>query len=97
MVVTQIQETEQQKTDLFVLLRPKLGLCTPFHVGQKESFYLPVFRDETTDLKQRVPAWNQLVVKQALRPSNRVLSAKQMAYKKARDTSKVVLEPKVAL
>lgn len=97
MVVTQIQESEQPKTDLFVLLRPKLGLCTPFHVGQKECFYLPVFRDETTDLKQRGPAWNQLVAKQALRPSDRVLSAKQMAYKKARNTSKVVLEPKVAL
>jgi hypothetical protein len=97
MVVTQIQETEQPKTDLFVLLRPRLGLCTPFHVGQKECFYLPVFRENTTSLSKRGPAWNQLVAKQALRPSERELSVKQMAYKKARNTSKVVLEPKVAL
>ena len=97
MVVTQIQESEQQKTDLFVLLRPKRGLCTPYHVGQKECFYLPIFRDNTTDLKQRGPAWNQIVAKHALRPSDRELSAKQIAYKKARNTSKVVLDPKVAL
>lgn len=96
-VVTQIQESEQPKTDLFVLLRPKLGLCTPYHVGQKACFYLPVFRDETTDMKLRGPAWNQLVAKQAFRPPDRPLSAKQTAYKKARNTSKVVLEPKVAL
>ncbi|KAF8854059.1 hypothetical protein BDZ45DRAFT_657175 [Acephala macrosclerotiorum] len=97
MVVTQVQETEQPKVDLFVLLRPKRGLCTPHHIGQQNCFYLPKFRDGSTVLKERGPAWNALVAKQALRPSDRVLSKKQMAYKKARNTSKVVLEPAVSL
>jgi hypothetical protein len=97
MIVTQTQDTEQSKIDLFALLRPRLGLCTPFHIGQKGCFYLPMFRDETTDLKLRGPAWNKLVAKQSLRPSDGVLSSKQLTFKRARNTTKVILEPKVSL
>jgi len=97
MVVVQIQDTELSKVDLWVLLRPKLGLCAPYHIGQKYCFYLPMFRDGTTDFKQRGPAWNSLVMKQAFRPSDAAPSQKQLAYKRARNTSKVVLEPRVSL
>ena len=93
MVVAQIQEAEQEATSLYALLRPARGLYTPYQIGQKGCFYLSIFRDDTTDLKARGPAWNRLVQKQCVRPSAQTkLSAKQERYKKARNTSKVILE-----
>jgi hypothetical protein len=97
LVVIKMQESEQTKVELKVLLRSKLGLCRPYHVGQKECFYLPIFRDQTTDKKQRGPAWNQLVAKQAWRPSIQEVSSKQDTFKRARNTTKIVLEPKLSL
>ncbi|TAQ90573.1 hypothetical protein B7494_g1098 [Chlorociboria aeruginascens] len=78
MVVTPIQEVEQPKIDLFALLGPRAGLCTPYQIGQKATFYLSQFRDGTTDKKLRGPQWNKLVAKYALRPSETQLSAKQI-------------------
>lgn len=97
LVVTPVRDVEDQRVDLFVLLRPKNGLCSAFQCAQKCCFYLPVFRDLTTAQKERGPAWNRLVAKQAFRPSDRTPSAKQVAYKRARNTSKIVLEPLLSL
>ncbi|KAK4157582.1 hypothetical protein C8A00DRAFT_29425 [Chaetomidium leptoderma] len=95
LVVVRIQETEPEGTVLYALLNPQRGLCTPHHIGQKGCFYLPIFRDSTTDLKTRGPAWNKLVQKVSIRPTTQrpqPQSAKQ-AFKKARSTAKLVLDP----
>lgn len=92
MVVTQLQPASPDSTVLYALLGCKNGLCTPFHVGQRNCFYLPIFRDGTTDLKSRGPAWNRLVQKQRIRPfDNALLRAKQ--GEEAENTSKVIMEP----
>lgn len=78
------------RQSLFALLRPKSELCTLYHIGQKMTFYLPMYRDGTTNLKGRGPAWNRLVLKQTLRPSEAKLCEKQIAYKKARNTTKIM-------
>jgi hypothetical protein len=73
LVVAQIHETNEPKhgVALYALLnRPGGGgLCVPHIVGQRECFYLPRFRDATTDLKKRGPAWNVLVREVCFRPS----------------------------
>jgi prefoldin subunit 5 len=57
MVVTPIHNVEAGVTHLYALLQPSGGLCTPYKTAQRECFYLPQFRDSTTDLKGRGPSW----------------------------------------
>jgi hypothetical protein len=57
MVVTPIHETEAEVTHLYALLGPFRGLCTPYKTSQKACFYLPQFRNDTTDSKIRGPSW----------------------------------------
>jgi len=56
---------------LYVLLEPKDGLCTPYVASQKDVFYLPRFRDLTTDHKSRGPNWNKLVLEVVTRTSGK--------------------------
>ncbi|TAQ83551.1 hypothetical protein B7494_g8125 [Chlorociboria aeruginascens] len=98
LVVTPISPDPEKKTDLYALLEPSLGLCTPYIIMQTKVFYLPAFRDNTTAKKERGPAWNQLVTTAAASHSRtEQLSAKQATFKKARNTTKIVLEPKASL
>jgi hypothetical protein len=57
MVVTPIFDAEPEVTQLYALVKPLDGLCHPFIIGHKACFYLPQFRDNTTDLKSRGPSW----------------------------------------
>lgn len=94
LVVIQVDDEKPEGARLYVLLKPARGLCTPYHIGQKEVFYLAMFRDHTTALRNRGPNWNRLALAHAIKPpSEGEPSQKQEKNRKARDTSKVVLDP----
>jgi hypothetical protein len=52
-----------------------------------------MFRDHTTSFKNRGPQWNQLVMAHAIQTPEKEPSQKQQKNRRARDTSKVVLNP----
>ncbi|KAI9771649.1 MAG: hypothetical protein M1840_001864 [Geoglossum simile] len=56
-------------------------------------FYRYEFRDLTTAIKQRGPNWNKLVTAQSVRARDTVLSIKEEKFRRAQDTTKVILEP----
>ena len=97
LVVTEILETRPDAIQLWVLLRPRQGLCTLFQVAQRIVFYRHEFRDATTALNSRCANWNKLVALQSVCPgSSKTPSAKQERFRRARDTSKVILEPNIS-
>ena len=75
------------------LLRPQNGICTPYQISQSRVFYRFEYRDTTTVIKERATSWNRLVAAASTRPGEGALSEKQERLKKAKDTSRVVLEP----
>ncbi len=78
-----------------VLLKPKTGLCTPHTVSQIEVFFLKDFRENVGQFKLRGPAWSKLVSDVALSfaQTAEIPSAKQQRYRRAKDITKLVLEP----
>lgn len=92
MAVTPVTDHKPYSAKLYALLYLKGGVCTPYSVGQKDVFYLPQYRDNTTS-KDRGPAWNRLVLKASVRLQTNA-SEKQAKYKRARDNIRLVLEPK---
>jgi hypothetical protein len=98
LVVTPIVSAEQNRTDFFVLLQPKLGLCTPYHITQSKTFYLPIYREESTAFGARLSAWNGMVMRQAYRPNpDHAHSARQLMFKQASNATKLVLHSKISL
>ena len=91
MVVTPVTDHKPYSVKLYALLYLKGGVCTPYSVGQKDVFYLPQYRDNTTS-KDRGPTWNRLVLKASVRLQT-IASEKQAKYKRARDNIRLVLEP----
>jgi len=91
MAVTPVMDHEPDSVKLYVLLYLKGGVCTPYSVGQKDVFYLPQYRDNTTS-KDRGSAWNRLVLKASVRLQTDA-SEKQVKYKRAGDSIRLVLEP----
>lgn len=92
LVVTEILEDRPDAIQLWALLKPKNGLCSAFQIGQDHVFYRYEFRDSITSIKERSSSWNRLVAAESVRPGvNRPLSAKQLVYKKAKDTTRVLL------
>lgn len=67
-VVTEIVKTQPEGIQLYALLNPKNGLCTPHSIAQDQVFYRHEFRDGTTDKKSRGPAWNGNVAQHSVRP-----------------------------
>jgi hypothetical protein len=94
-VVTEILKARRGGVQLWALICPNNGLCTPYKIAQKDAFYLAAYRDMTTDIKSRGPAWNEKVAVQATRilptPHTRGHS------KPEKDTSKIVLTPERSL
>lgn len=95
--VVQLHPDEGVK--LWVLLKPKSGLCTPHTVAQVSVFYLAQFRDGTAVQRDRGREWNALVKTeinlQAQRTAPR-LTEKQENFRRANDTTKPVLHPKMS-
>ena len=89
--VTPVTDHELDSVKLYALLHLKGGVYTPYSVGQKDVFYLPQYRDNTTSKDQR-PAWNRLVLKTSVRVQTDALE-RQAKYKRARDNVKLILEP----
>ena len=97
LAITKILETRPEAIQLWVLLRPQQGLCTPFQGAQRIVFYRHEFRDATTVLNYRGSNWNKLATLQSVCPgSSKTPSAKQERFKRVRDTSKVILEPNIS-
>lgn len=93
LVVAEIVPSQAEGLQLWALLCPKNGICTPYQISQSRVFYRFEFRDATTSIKERATQWGRLITAISVRPGEGGLSAKQERLKKARDTSKVVLEP----
>jgi hypothetical protein len=92
LVVTEILEDRPDGIQLWALLKPRNGLCSAFQIAQDQVFYRYEFRDPTTSIRERSSNWNKLVAAQSVRPGiNRPLSSKQLLYKKAKDTARVLL------
>jgi hypothetical protein len=98
-VVSEILEAPRQGVQLWALLKPNHGICTPYQIGQDAVFYRWEFRDASTSIKARGVNWNRLVTNQAVRPGfgGRLPSAKQERYKRARDTTRFIIEPQQPL
>lgn len=91
MAVTPVTDHKPYSVKLYAPLYLKGGVFTPYSVGQKDVFYLPQYRDNTTS-KNRGPAWNRLFLKASVRLQTDC-SEKQAKYKRARDNIRLVLEP----
>ncbi|KAL9085736.1 MAG: hypothetical protein Q9165_007485 [Trypethelium subeluteriae] len=91
---TEVQSQQTSKVKLWALLNPQKELCTPHVVSCKEVFYLPMFRDETTVIQQRGPNWNRKIREVTGQATGaQLLSEKQNRYRRARDTTKITLDP----
>ncbi|KAL9074638.1 MAG: hypothetical protein Q9157_004312 [Trypethelium eluteriae] len=81
---------------LWVLLNPTRGLCTPFGTSAPQVFYLPRFRNETTQKNNRSANWNKKimeVVTRSISTTATAITPKQERYKRARDLAIPVVEP----
>lgn len=93
LVVAEILQSQVEGVQLWALLCPQNGICSVYQIAQNRVFYRFEFRDGTTAIKERGTNWNRLVEAMSVRPGEGGLSAKQERLRKARDTSRVVLEP----
>jgi hypothetical protein len=96
LVVTKVLE-EESNIHLRALINPRNGLCRPHHISKEHCFYFPMFRDSSTAYEQRSANWSRLVADIAVKTSSTPVSKKQAKYLKARNTTKVILEPIVSL
>jgi hypothetical protein len=98
-VVSEILQAPNQGVQLWALLKPNHGVCTPYQIGQDAVFYRWEFRDASTSIKARGVNWNRLVTNQAVRPGfgSRLPGAKQERYARARDTTRLIVEPQQSL
>jgi len=98
-VVSEILEAPKEGVQLWALLKPNLGVCTPYQIGQDAVFYRWEFRDASTSIRARGVNWNRLVTNQAVRPGfgGRLPSAKQKRYKPARGATRFTVEPQQSL
>jgi hypothetical protein len=64
-------------------------------VAQAEVFYFHEFRDDATSTAGRKSSWNNLVLAKSwvVDEAKKHLSERQIRYKRARDTTKIVIEP----
>jgi hypothetical protein len=92
LVVTEILEDRPDGIQLWALLKPRNSLCSAFQIGQDQVFYRYEFRNSITAVKERSSTWNKLVAAESVRPGvNKPLSAKELVYKKVKDTTRVLL------
>lgn len=98
LVVTEVLDSNTQGTELWALFKPVHGICTPVKIKQELVFYRHEFREaSTTTIPNRKTEWNLLVSAQAVRPNfMKAPSEKQDQFKRARDSSKVIVAPNVS-
>jgi hypothetical protein len=97
-VVTEILPQQPEGIQLWALIYPKNGLCTPIGISQDLVFYLHEFRDNTTDGHKRASNWNRNVALQSIKPGlGAPRTSKQLAFKHAKDSVKLVFNPNVSL
>lgn len=96
LAVVPLYEEEPSKLLVYVLLGPrKHGLLRPHVANQDEVFYFSEFRDDSKSIQKRRLSWNKLILNKALglAANKKAMSAKQLRFRAARDTTKVILEP----
>lgn len=98
LVVTSITKVEPLAVQLSALARPGYGLCTPCQIGQISVFYRHEFRDATTNIRDRGPAWNSLVKEYSARKIGTVdkpPTETQKRFQRARDPVRLVFNPNI--
>jgi hypothetical protein len=98
-VVTEVLGQQPDGLQLYALLQPRNGLCTPYSISRDFVFYRAEFRDNTTDIKNRHTNWNLRVVHHSVRPGldSAPLSQKQEKFKRTKDPVKLVFDPNLSL
>ena len=99
LVVTEILKTPPEGIQLYALLYPNKGLCTPCSIPQSLVFYRHEFRDGTTDKRTRGPSWNQNVAQHSIRPglNEKPATQKQHKFKRAKEFTRLVHSPNISL
>jgi hypothetical protein len=99
LVVTEVLEQKPDGVQLWALIKPKNGLCTPFSISQDLVFYRHEFRDSISDLRTRCTSWNAKVAFHSVKPGMNTapLTEKQKQFKRARDPVKLVFDSNVSL
>ncbi|RDW57727.1 hypothetical protein BP5796_12528 [Coleophoma crateriformis] len=82
-----------------VLVVPKNGLCTPFPIARNLVFYRWQYRDNTTAIHERGPAWNRRVVMHSTLPGSddEPPPPKQEAFKQAENGAILAYNPRTSI
>jgi hypothetical protein len=69
LVVVDISSKEREKTQLWALLCPKDGLCTPYQINRNVVFFRWEFRTPATAYSSRAKSWMEVVRVRAYQPA----------------------------
>ena len=87
----------QQQASFGVLLNPSRGLRQAYVIKQDDVFFFDEFRDESTNINDRRGGWSAKVLEQVNHNVGELpATEKQQRFKRARDQTKLILEPKVS-
>jgi hypothetical protein len=68
LVVADISSKKREKTQLWALLCPKVGLCTPYQISRNVVFFRWEFRTPATAYSSRSKSWMEVVRVKAYQP-----------------------------
>ncbi|RDW58790.1 hypothetical protein BP6252_13266 [Coleophoma cylindrospora] len=99
LVVVRVEAQKTKGTQLWALLKPKNGLCTPFPIAQNLVFYRWQYRDNTTAINERGPAWNRRVVLHSTLPGRdeEPPLPQQEAIKQAENAAILAYNPRISI
>jgi hypothetical protein len=69
LVVVDISPKKREKTQLWALLCPKDGLCTPYQINRNVVFFRWEFRTSATAYSSRAKSWMEVVRERAYQPA----------------------------
>ena len=97
-MATQVLPEQPEGIQLWALLFPKNGLRKAVGIAQYLVFYLPEFRDGTTDGHKKASSWNRKVALQSIKPElNAPLTDKQRKFRHAKNATKSVFNSNISL
>jgi hypothetical protein len=70
LVVVDISSKKREKTQLWALLCPKDGLCTPYQINRNVVFFRWEFRTSATAYSSRAKSWMEVVRVRAYQPAD---------------------------
>lgn len=99
LAVAPLAENRPKSTQLFVLMEPEAGLCTPYAIGQNLLFYRAEFRSTVSSVVHCRTAWNKNILDHSVVSTSGTpakQTRRQIRYRRATDVGKVVVEPEEA-